>query len=206
MPHAERHADLAGYVDAIKGQNQKGFWANADAYTVSLLKAYFGDNATAENDYLFDELPKISGDHGTYSQVMDMIEGARFLGTSCSGRTRRRIGQRPAQRLGMANLDWMVVRDLVMIESATFWKDAPEVETGEIVTEECRTRCCSSCPPPPTWRRRARSPRPQRMLQWREKAVNPPGDATRELWFFYHLGRRMREKLAESTDPRDQLC
>ncbi len=122
---------LAGYVDAIKGQNQKGFWANADAYTVSLLKAYFGENATAENDYLFDELPRINGDHGTYSQVMDMIEGGKIFGYFL-------LGQNPAvgsangraQRLGMANLDWMVVRDLVMIESATFWKDAPEVETG----------------------------------------------------------------------------
>ena len=57
------------------------------------------------------------------------------------------LGQNPAvgsahgraQRLGMANLDWLVVRDLYMIESATFWKDAPEIATGEIVPEECRT-------------------------------------------------------------------
>ena len=43
------------------------------------------------------------------------------------------LGQNPAvgsahgkaQRLGMANLDWLVVRDLFEIESATFWKDSP---------------------------------------------------------------------------------
>ena len=44
----------------------------------------------------------------------------------------------------------------------------------------------------------------QRMLQWREKAVEPPGDARSELWFFYHLGRILREKLAGSTDERDR--
>ena len=44
----------------------------------------------------------------------------------------------------------------------------------------------------------------QRMLQWREKAVEPPGDARSELWFIYHLGRRLREKLAGSTDERDR--
>ena len=44
----------------------------------------------------------------------------------------------------------------------------------------------------------------QRMLQWREKAVEPPGDARSELWFFYHLGRRIRARLADSTLPRDQ--
>jgi len=42
------------------------------------------------------------------------------------------------------------------------------------------------------------------LLQWREKAVEPPGDARSELWFFYHLGRRIRERLAGSTLPRDQ--
>ena len=57
------------------------------------------------------------------------------------------FGQNPAvgsanarmQRLGLANLDWLVVRDLVMIESATFWKDGPEIETGEMRTEDIKT-------------------------------------------------------------------
>jgi formate dehydrogenase major subunit len=44
----------------------------------------------------------------------------------------------------------------------------------------------------------------QRLLQWREKAVDPPGDARSELWFFYHLGRIMREKLAGSAERRDR--
>jgi formate dehydrogenase major subunit len=43
-----------------------------------------------------------------------------------------------------------------------------------------------------------------RILQWREKAVEPLGDARSELWFFYHLGRILREKLAGSTDERDR--
>src|SRR3712207_2762120 len=42
------------------------------------------------------------------------------------------------------------------------------------------------------------------MLQWREKAVEPKGDQTSELWFFYHLGRMLRERLRDSTDPRDR--
>ena len=48
------------------------------------------------------------------------------------------VGENPAvgsangrmQRFGLAALDWLVVRDLVLIESATFWKDSPEIETG----------------------------------------------------------------------------
>ena len=33
------------------------------------------------------------------------------------------------------------------------------------------------------------------MLQWHDKAVEPPGDARSDLWFIYHLGQRIREKL-----------
>ena len=44
------------------------------------------------------------------------------------------------QRFGLANLEWLVVRDLQMIESATFWKDGPEIATGELVTEQIADR------------------------------------------------------------------
>lgn len=202
MPHAGQ-ASLSEYLDRVRSQTQKGFWHNADAYMVSLLKEYWGDNATADNDYCFDYLPRISGDHGTYRTVMDMIDGkvfGYFL-----------LGQNPAvgsahgrlQRLGMANLDWLVVRDLVMIESATFWKDAPEIETGEIAPETCRTEVFFF-PAAAHVEKAGTFTQTQRMLQWREKAVDPPGDARSELWFFYHLGRKLREKLAGSTDERDR--
>lgn len=202
MPRAG-HETLAQYLDDIKSRNQKGFWHNADAYMVSLLKEYWGEHATADNDFCFDYLPRINGDHGTYRTVMDMVDGkvfGYFL-----------LGQNPAvgsahgrlQRLGMANLDWLVVRDLVEIESATFWKNGPEVETGEITPETCRTEVFLF-PAASHVEKAGTFTQTQRMLQWREKAVEPPGDARSELWFFYHLGRILREKLAGSTDERDR--
>ncbi len=202
MPQAGQ-ATLADWLDSVRSERQKGFWYNADAYLVSLLKEYWGEHATADNDYCFDYLPRINGDHGTYRTVMDMIDGTVF-GYFL-------LGQNPAvgsahgrlQRLGMANLEWLVVRDLVMIESATFWKDAPETETGEISPQSCRTEVFFF--PAASHVEKAGSfTQTQRMLQWREKAVEPPGDARSELWFLYHLGRRLREKLADSTDERDR--
>ncbi len=196
-------ATLSDYLDTIASRTQKGFWRNADSYMVSLLKEYWGEAATADNDYCFDYLPRVSGDHGTYRTVMDMVDGkvfGYFL-----------LGQNPAvgsahgrlQRLGMANLDWLVVRDLVMIESATFWKDGPEIETGEIAPQTCGTEVFFF-PAASHVEKSGTFTQTQRMLQWREKAVEPPGDARSELWFFYHLGRRLRAKLADSTDERDR--
>jgi formate dehydrogenase major subunit len=203
MPNAEDHQTLEQWVDSIRHPGAKGFWANAGAYGVNLLKAYWGDAATPENDFCFDYLPKITGDHGTYRTVLDMIDGkvkGYFL-----------LGQNPAvgsahgraQRLGMANLDWLVVRDLFEIESATFWKNSPEIETGEIVPEECRTEVFL-LPAASHVEKEGTFTQTQRMLQWREKAVEAPGDCRSELWFFYHLGRLVRERLAGSTEEKDR--
>jgi formate dehydrogenase major subunit len=203
MPQAEDHESLVDWVESFRHPGAKGFWDNAGGYGVSLLKAYWGDAATADNDYCFDYIPKITGDHGTYRTVMDMIDGkvkGYFL-----------LGQNPAvgsahgraQRLGMANLDWLVVRDLFEIESATFWKNSPEIESGEIVPEECRTEVFL-LPAASHVEKEGTFTQTQRMLQWREKAVEPPGDCRSELWFFYHLGRLIRERLASSTEQRDR--
>jgi formate dehydrogenase major subunit len=203
MPHHRQHETFRQWIDAIRHPGQKGFWANAESFAVSLLKAYFGDAATAENDWGYGWLPRLTGDHGTYRQVLDMIDGkvkGYFL-----------LGQNPAvgsahgraQRLGMANLDWLVVRDLFLIESATFWKDGPEVATGEIVPEQCKTEVFF-VPAASHAEKEGTFTQTQRMLQWREKALDPPGDCRSELWFFYHLGRLVRERLAGSTRPRDE--
>jgi formate dehydrogenase major subunit len=107
------------------------------------------------------------------------------------------------QRLGMANLDWLVVRDMQMIESATFWKDGPEIETGELVTEDIGTEVFF-LPAASHVEKAGSFTQTQRMLQWRDKAVDPPGDAQSELQFYFELGKRIRAKLAGSTDEMDR--
>ncbi len=203
MPHHEQHETLQQWIGAMHDPAQKGVWGDAGAFAVNLLKAWWGGAATAENDWCYDHLPRLTGDHGTYRQVLDMIDGkikGFFL-----------LGQNPAvgsahgkaQRLGMANLDWLVVRDLFLIESATFWKDGPEVATGEIVPEECATEVFF-LPAASHVEKEGTFTQTQRLLQWREKAVEPKGDRRSELWFTFHLGRKVRERLATAPQPRDQ--
>src|SRR5699024_9289982 len=75
MPHAQQHPTVDAWIDAIRDPGSKGFWGEARSYVVNLLKAYWGDTATAANDWAFDHLPRIDGDHGTYRSVLDMIDG-----------------------------------------------------------------------------------------------------------------------------------
>src|SRR4051794_40031247 len=73
MPHAAQHETLDDFVAQDAGKT--GVWGYMKAYTVSLLKSYWGDAATAENDFCFDYLPRLTGDHGTYNTVVGQIEG-----------------------------------------------------------------------------------------------------------------------------------
>jgi formate dehydrogenase major subunit len=201
MPWATDNTSLDDYV--APGEAKTGFWGNYRAYTVSLLKAWWGHNARPDNDFCFDYLPRLTGDHGTYQTVADQMAG-KVKGYFV-------IGENPAvgsangkmQRLGLANLEWLVVRDLTAIETATFWLNAPEIETGELRTEEIGTEVFLM-PAAAHTEKDGSFTNTQRLLQWRHKAVDPPGDARSELWFYYHLGRRIRDKLASSTDEMDR--
>ena len=180
-----------------------GFWGNKRSYLVSLLKAWFGDAATAENDFCFGALPRISGDHGTYRTVLDMIEG-KIKGYFLWGQNPA-VGSAGArlQRLAMAKLDWLVVRDLTVIESAAFWKNSPEIATGELRTDRIGTEVFF-IPAASHVEKGGTFTNTQRMLQWHHQALEPPGDARSDLWFAYHLGRRIRARLAGSTAERDR--
>jgi formate dehydrogenase major subunit len=200
MPHVVGNEDLDTYVraESVSG----GFWANTRSYMVSLLKAWWGDAATTDNDFCYSYLPRLTGNHGTYETLRVMEEG------TCRGYFL--YGQNPAvgsangrmQRLAMAGLDWLVVRDMVMIESATFWKDGQEIETGELETGKIGTEVFF-LPAAAHTEKSGSFTSTQRMLQWHRQAVQPAGDARSDLWFTYHLGRRIRAKLAGSADEMD---
>jgi hypothetical protein len=172
-------------------------------YTVSLLKAWWGAAATADNDFCFDYLPRLTGNHGTYDTVMAQIAGTvegYFL-----------FGQNPAvgsansrmQRLGMSKLKWMVVRDVSLIESATWWKDGPEIESGEMRTEELQTEVFFF-PAAAHTEKDGTFTNTQRMVQWHHKATEPQYDQRSDLWFAYHLGQRIRRRLQGSGDEADR--
>jgi formate dehydrogenase major subunit len=201
MPHAHSNEDLDSFIEAESPK--KGYWANMRAYTVSLLKSWWGPAATPDNDFCFDYLPRLTGSHSTYETVMAQLAG------DCKGYFL--LGENPAvgsantkmQRLGMANLDWLVVRDFSLIESATWWKDGPEIESGELKTEDIPTEVFF-LPAAAHTEKDGSFTNTQRMLQWHHQAVEPGGNARSDLWFIFHLGRKIREKLAGSSDEMDR--
>ncbi len=183
--------------------NPTGLWNNFPAYAVSLLKAYYGNRATPSNDFGYDWIPKLTADHSYYSFLYKMLDGemeGMFL-----------MGQNPAvgaqnarlERKALAKLKWLVVRDLVEIESASFWYNSPEIERGELKTEEIETEVFLF-PAAGHAEKEGAFTNTQRLLQWREKAVEPPGESRSESWFIHQLALRLIAKAEASTDPNDE--
>jgi formate dehydrogenase major subunit len=201
MPKAGKDTSLQKYIENYTPR--AGWWTEFPKYIISFLKAWYGDAATAENDYCFAHLPRMTGDHSHMTTVVNMADG-ELKGYFVMGENAV-VGSPNAslQRKGLRNLEWLVVRDFSLIETAEFWKDSPEHERGEVRTEDIATEVFFF-PAATHVEKDGSFTQTQRVLQWHHEAVKPPGDARSELHFVYHLGNRLKELYADSTDPKDK--
>ena len=201
MPRANHDRDFETYNRL--NESPSGWWGEFRKYSVSLLKAWYGDAATAENEYCFRHLPAMTGDHSHMNTVANMAEGGvkgYFV-----------MGENPVvgtvngalHRKGLRALDWLVVRDLQLIETAEFWRDAPEIQRGEVRPEEIGTEVFFF-PAAAHTEKDGTFTNTQRLLQWHHQAIEPPEDCRSELDFIFKLGERLKAAYAASTDPKDR--
>ena len=201
MPFFEKDAnDFASYIKKHKAT--AGLWSSFDNFFISLMKSWYGENATKENDWGFDCMPRVTGDHSHFGYWLDMQDGKMdglFI-----------MGQNPAvgasnarlQRTAMSKLKWLVVRDLVEVESASWWYNSPEVKRGELRPEEIATEVFLF-PAAGSAEKDGSQTNTQRLVQYRTAAVAPPGDARSESWFIHHLARRLKARAAADPSPRN---
>jgi formate dehydrogenase major subunit len=179
-----------------------GYWANMPKFVVSYLKSMYGDAATTENDFGYDWHPKIFGDHSHLPMFLAMRDG-KVKGMLC-------IGQNPAtslnaklERAALRELDWLVVKDNWIHETAHFWKTAPEVKDGEIDPKDIKTEVFFF-PAAQVAETEGTFTNTQRLLQTHFKAAEAPGDCRSDAWFTYQLGKRLKTLYADSQLPRDE--
>ena len=193
---------LAEYIDA-EG-SKLGWWSNFPAYIRSLLEAWYGEAANEEDgNTSYRWLPKITGDHShlvtSYAMLDGKVRGYFLFGENpAAGSTNSRM-----QREALKQLDWMVVLDLYEVEAAAFWHKGPEPHPNAVDPSKIKTEVFLM-PAAANTEKEGTFTNTQRLLQWRDKAVDPPGDARSDLWFVYHLGKRLKQLYADSKEPRDR--
>jgi len=201
MPRAKHDKDFDTYNEL--NESPSGWWGEFRKYSTSLQKAWWGEAATRENGFCFDYLPRMTGDHSHMNTVVDMADGdvkGYFV-----------MGENPVvgtvngalHRKGLRELEWLVVRDFQLTETAEFWRDAPEIHRGEVRPQDIGTEVFFF-PAAAHTEKDGSFTNTQRLLQWHHKALDPPGDARSELDFIYKLGQRLRKMYAGSTAAKDR--
>ena len=198
QPSADKaHETLDSYVKYESLPT--GYWANFRKFIVSQLRAWYGPTANASNDYHFDWLPRIDRDYSQL-QVFDRMSRGEMKGYFV-------LGQNPAgggpnaglHRAGLRQLDFLVVVDWFQTETALFWKDDPNgPPASDIGTEVFFFPAANSS------EKEGTLTNTQRLLQWHDKAIDPPKDCRSDAWFVYNLGLRLKQLYADSTEARDQ--
>jgi formate dehydrogenase major subunit len=195
----KKHDTLSDYITAETIPT--GYWANMPKFMVSYLKSVYGEAATAENQYGYDWHPKILGDHSHMAMFAAMnagkVKGMILVGQNPATSLNARL-----ERAAMRKLEWLVVKDNWLTESATYWKGAPEIKNGEVKPADIKTEIFY-LPATQVGEIDGTFTNTQRMLQFHHKAAEAPGDCRSDTWFSYELGKRLKKLYANSTLPRD---
>ncbi len=179
----EADGDLSGYLarttPRATDRDSVNWWGNTPKYVVSMLKAWWGEHATRNNDFAFDYIPKIGagfeGSGYSYIPLFQAMFAGEIKGAFCFGQNPA-VGGPNSQmaREALDKLEWLVVADLFEHETATHWK-RPGVDPKDIQTEVFMLPAAASI------EKEGSIVNSGRWMQWRYEAVAPPGEAQADL-------------------------
>ncbi len=183
------NVDLKAYVEKwtpqTKDPRSVNWWGNTPKYMTSLLKAWYGDNATDVNDFCYSYLPKRSGNYA-YNKILEKMGNGDLEGLVCMGMNPAVGGPDSGHaRAALGKLKWLVTVDLWETETSIFWK-RPGVNPKDIQTEVFMLPAASSV------EKEGSISNSGRWAQWRYKAVEPVGSSMSDLWIIDQFFKRVR--------------
>ena len=194
----EADADRATYLAARTGKplrpGQMAFTQNFPKWHTSLMKAYYGNAATADNQFGYDWIPKRDGAYDVLAMFERMHNG-RMNGFVCQGfNPLAAVPNKKKLSVGLAKLKYLVVMDPLETETSEFWKNfgpLNDVDPTKIATEVFRlpTSCFAE--------EAGSFTNSSRVLSWKERAVDPPGESKNDSEIIARLFIKLREMYAK---------
>jgi formate dehydrogenase-N alpha subunit len=170
------------------------WWQYTPKYMVSLLKAWYGESATPENEFGYQWLPKAGGNYSWLSLFKTMGEGG-IKGLLVFGQNPAVSSASAAEaQAALEGLDWIVSVNLWGIETANFWQ-RPGANPADIKTE------IFALPAAASFEKQGSVTNSGRWAQWRWKADEPPGEAKTDAWILNQLMVRLRQLYAGEGGP-----
>jgi formate dehydrogenase major subunit len=169
--------------------NQLSYWQNYDKFFVSLMKAWWGDAATAENHWGYDYLPKLDKLYDML-QAFELMHQGQINGYICQGFNPLAAAPNKAKlNAALAKLKFLVIMDPLATETSEFWRnfgEHNEVDSTQIKTEVFRlpTSCFAE--------EEGSLTNSSRWLQWHWKGAEPPAEARSDIDIMSGLFTRIR--------------
>jgi formate dehydrogenase major subunit len=157
------------------------YWINTPKFLVSLLKSYYGDKATAANDFGYRFLPKIAeGENHGWGFLFDRMAKGEMEGLVSFGMNPVANGPNtPKMLVGLSKLKWLAVVENFETETSAFWKagalapeyypEAPRAQDVETEVFLLPAACFAE--------KDGTFVNSSRWLQWKRAALEPPGEA-----------------------------
>ncbi len=177
---------LKAYIDAITPKplrpNSMNFWSNSDRFVVSQFKAYYGKNATQQNEFGYHWHPKLpQTPAGTYENwswafIFEHMHEGKMDGFLSFGMNPVCNGPHTKKVIAaLSTLKWLVVAENFEQETSAFWKPEIIAEIGkkpsDVKTEVFLLPAANFAEKDGAFTNSAR------WVQWKWKATDPPGDA-----------------------------
>jgi formate dehydrogenase major subunit len=166
------------------------FGTNYRKFLVSLLKGWYGDAATKDNEFAFDFVPKPAA-NSSWISIYDQALRGKMEGVILSGMTATSIGPDSNQVLqALAKLKWLVVMDPLPTTSSEFWR-RPGVDPKSIQTEVFMV-------PTTHWIEKDGSfVNSGRWMQWKDAVIPPDGQARHDQWVLADVFQRVKKLYQE---------
>lgn len=194
-PDAVTHPTYKDYIE--KETPPTSYLKNKPKFLVSLLKAWWGDNATSANNFAYDYLPKKGGNHSWISLFEAMHTGT-IKGLMLMGQNPAVAGPNARfEREALRKLDWMVCMDLFETETTNIWKE-PGINAADVNTE------VFLLPAKDALEKSGSLVTSGRLIQWRNKVAEGQGETKEDIWILDQIMKKLKVAYADSSDAKDK--
>jgi formate dehydrogenase major subunit len=193
-PAAGKHPDLATYL-AVETP-ATSYWSNKPKFLISLLKAWWGDHATADNDFAYDYMGKVESAANHYwIPLFEAMHAGTIKGCWM-------MGQNPAvggpnarfEKQALEKLEWMVVQEIFQTETVAFWQE-PGKTPADIQTE------VFVLPAADAMEKEGSIVTSGRLIQWRPQVAAAPGQALPDHDILNLIGLKLKELYGQDPGP-----
>jgi formate dehydrogenase major subunit len=173
---------------------QMNFAQNFPKWHTSLAKAWWGDAATKDNDFAYDYFPKLGGASDVL-QMFDQMYQGKMTGFFCQGfNPLASVANKKKVSDALSKLKYLVIMDPLATDTSEFWKphgEFNEVDPTKIPTEVFRLPTTLFAETAGTFTNSGR------VIQWRWKAADGPGDSKDDTEIMAAIFLKLKEMYAK---------